>query len=241
MTIALISDIHANLAALEAVLEDIAAREIDATYCLGDVVGYGAEPSACLKLVREHCDIRLMGNHEYQVLGLVNDDYLSPVALKSSEWTRQQLSETELSEIADYAMEARVGDMYLVHASPYQPEQWHYVVSDDEAARAFKSFEERLCFYGHSHLPMIFSTSEDGVRQQVGHSFEPAEEKRYLVNVGSVGQPRDNDSRACYVTSDVDSGDVTYHRVEYDIERTQERMRKAGLPAMLVDRLKVGQ
>lgn len=242
MTIALISDIHANLAALDAVLNHIASQKITTVYCLGDIVGYGPEPSACLKRVSDTCDIMLMGNHEYHVLGLVNEQTLNPVARQSADWTRRQLTDGDLALISDLDMDAHLADIYLVHASPHTPDQWRYIISGNEAELAFEQFEEQICFYGHSHLPMIFSRSaEGGVRQQVGHDFDLDREKRYLVNVGSVGQPRDNDSRAAYVSFDTESGDVTYHRVDYDIERTQRLMREAGLPALLTDRLAVGQ
>ena len=242
MVIALISDIHANLSALDAVLEKIAAEKITTVYCLGDIVGYGPEPSACLKRVNETCDIILMGNHEYHVLGLVADHTLNPVARKSAEWTKAQLSDTDLAQISDLDMDAHLADVYLVHASPHTPDQWRYIVSAAEAALAFDKFEERICFYGHSHLPMIFSRSgEGGVRQQIGHNFDADPEKRYLVNVGSVGQPRDNDCRAAFVAYDTETGDVVYHRVDYDIERTRRLMQEAGLPTMLTDRLTVGQ
>jgi predicted phosphodiesterase len=242
VTIALISDIHGNLSALDAVLNHIASEKITTIYCLGDIVGYGPEPSACLKRVSDTCDIILMGNHEYHVLGLVNEQTLNPVARQSAEWTRAQLGDTDLALISDLDMDAHLAEIYLVHASPHTPDQWRYIISTNEAELAFDHFDEHICFYGHSHLPMIFSkSSEGGVRQQIGHDFDLDREKRYLVNVGSVGQPRDNDSRAAYVTFNTDTGDITYHRVDYDIERTQQLMRKAGLPALLTDRLAVGQ
>lgn len=242
MIIALISDIHANLSALDAVLEKISAEKITTVYCLGDVVGYGPEPSACLKRVTDTCDIILMGNHEYHVLGLVNEQTINPVARQSANWTRAQLSETDLAQLSELDMDAHLADIYLVHASPHTPDQWRYVISEAEAGLAFDNFDEQVCFYGHSHLPMIFSKSNEGdIHNQIGHDIDLDREKRYLINVGSVGQPRDNDCRAAFVTYDTETGDVMYHRVDYDIERTQRLMREAGLPALLTDRLAVGQ
>ena len=242
MKFAVISDIHANRDAFEAVLADIKSQGIDTIYCLGDVVGYGSEPSACLEMAKAHCDIILMGNHEYYALGLITSEYLSPVAKESAAWTQGQLSEQDLAILSDFQMDATLADIYLVHASPFEPENWRYILATPEAARAFEHLDANMCFYGHSHLPMIFSNSGEGsIRQQIGHDFQPDEEKRYLVNVGSVGQPRDNDPRASYVSYDVDNRDIHFHRVAYDVENAQKKMRDAGLPSLLVDRLTVGQ
>ncbi|MCB2231330.1 metallophosphatase family protein [bacterium] len=242
MVVALISDIHANLEALTAVLNDIRSRNHDAVYCLGDVVGYGCDPTACLDLVMENCDIRLMGNHEYYALGLVSEEYLSPIARQSAVWTQEHLGERDIERISNFEMEAHLADVDLVHASPYQPETWRYILATQEARRAFDHMQGRICFYGHSHLPMIFSLSDEGdIRHQVGHDIQPFDEKRYLINVGSVGQPRDNDPDACYVSFDTESRSVNYRRVPYDIATTQEKMRAAGVPTMLVERLTVGQ
>jgi predicted phosphodiesterase len=242
VTFAVISDIHANLDALEAVLDDIKQQGIETVYCLGDVVGYGCEPSACLTLVKETCDIILMGNHEYYALGLISQEYLSPVAKQSARWTQEHLSDSDLEMIADMDMDAKLADVLLVHASPYEPEHWRYILAAPEARNAFAHFDGAICFYGHSHLPMIFSTSDgEEIRRQIGHDFQPSDGKRYLVNVGSVGQPRDNDPRASYVTFDADTRDIRFHRVEYDIAAVQAKMRQAGLPSLLIDRLTVGQ
>lgn len=242
MVFAVISDIHANLEALTAVLADIRGRGFESTYCLGDVVGYGCDPSACLDLVMEHCDIRLMGNHEYYALGKVSSEYLSPVAAQSAVWTQQHLSDADLKTIAGFDMEAHLADIDLVHASPYEPDSWRYILATQEARRAFDRMRGTICFYGHSHLPMIFSQSPEGeIRHQVGHDIQPSDEKKYLINVGSVGQPRDGDPNACYVSFDTESRSVSYHRVAYDIAATQQKMRAAGVPGMLVERLTVGQ
>ena len=242
MIFAVISDIHANLEALAAVLEDIEKKQIGAVYCLGDVVGYGCDPSPCIDLVLKHCDIRLMGNHEYYALGLVSDEYLSPLARQSAVWTQEHLSKSDLEKIANFEMDAHLADVDLVHASPYEPESWRYILATQEAKRAFDRMQGSICFYGHTHLPMIFSLSPEGeVRHQVGHDIQPSEEKKYLINVGSVGQPRDNDPNACYVTCDTEDRTVSYNRVAYDIARTQQKMRAAGVPDLLVERLTVGQ
>lgn len=242
MKLALISDIHGNLEALTAVLKDINKQQVDKIHCLGDVIGYGSEPAACLQLVNKTCDIKLMGNHEYVILGLESPEKYNHVARISAEWTRNRLTDRDFSLISDFEMDHSLNDLYLVHASPFEPERWRYILSPEEAAQAFERLERWLCFHGHSHIPLVFSEVNDKPpRKRVGHSFLPDSENRYLINIGSVGQPRDNDPRACYVTFDMEGGEVTYHRVEYDIETTQNKMAHAQLPEMLIDRLAVGR
>jgi len=242
MLLALISDVHGNLEALSAVLEDINKQPVDRIYCLGDVVGYGSEPSLCLELVTKNCDIKLMGNHEYAVLGLEMIDSYTYAAQTSAEWTRRQLTDYDFSIIADFEMERTFDDIYFVHASPFKPDQWHYILSPEEAAIAFEHLKASICFHGHSHIPLIFSeVSGNQPRKRIGHSFIPDRDNRYLVNIGSVGQPRDNDPRACYVTFDTDEREISFHRVEYDIKTTQKKMAQAQLPEMLIDRLAVGR
>ncbi len=242
MRLALISDIHGNLEALESVLGDIEKHGVDRIHCLGDVVGYGCDPVACLNLVEEHCAIKLMGNHEYAAIGVLPPEAMNSPARRSILWTQTQLGDREISMIADFEMQAEDADCCLVHASPYQPDEWFYILSEYEAEQAFEHFSQRLAFHGHTHLPMIFCQSPDGtVRTIVGHDFDPDEESRYLVNIGSVGQPRDNDPRASYVIYDSQEKSITYRRVEYDVPAAQAKMRLANLPHMLIERLGVGK
>ncbi len=242
MTCAIISDIHANLEALQAVLQDIENYKVDKIHCLGDIIGYGCNPIECLNLITRHCDIKLMGNHEYIVLGLLNLEHLNDIARASIELTQKQLSDRELSILADLDMDAEIENACLVHASPYEPEEWHYILTIPEAKRAFESFDQSLCFVGHSHLPRIFSHYPNReCSSRVGHDLDLDTECRYLVNVGSVGQPRDNDARACYVIYDTTEQQIQYHRVEYDVKLTQTKMMEANVPLMLVERLEIGR
>ena len=242
MRLAVMSDVHANLEALEAVLADIETRHVDAVCCLGDVVGYGADPIPCLELINQTCDIKLLGNHEYTALGRLPQQTLNAVARASAEWTQVQLGDRAFQIIAEFTMNASREGSHFVHASPCEPDKWHYILTTAEADRAFKHMRENICFVGHTHLPAIITQSPAGKhRQQVGHDFDPDPDSRYLVNVGSVGQPRDRDPRACYVTFDSGEQEVLYHRVEYDITRAQQKMRHADLPALLIDRLQAGK
>ncbi len=242
MIVAMISDIHANLEALEAVLDDIAGQQADHVWCLGDIIGYGCDPVACLEKVQNSCEIMLMGNHEYAALGLIGSEYLNEYAQHSMDWTLTVVTDREIAMIADFPLTSAQREGFLVHSSPYQPDRWHYVLSAPDAQVAFNNFDHWLCFHGHTHLPMIFSLSPDGkLRGQAGHDFDPDPESRYLINVGSVGQPRDNDPHACYVLLDTELGSVRYRRVSYDIRKTQSKMAEAHLPSMLIERLEVGR
>lgn len=242
MRLALLSDIHANLEALTAVLQDIEKRQVDEIACLGDVVGYGADPVACLELIESNCRIRLMGNHESAALEQMDDQALNDVARRSMIWTREQLGDRHVALIESFEMEKRIGNLHLVHASPFEPENWHYVLTPKGALRAFEATDAFICFFGHSHLPTIFCMGEDQkVRSRFGHDFQPLDENRYLVNVGSVGQPRDDDARSCYVVYDTDTFDVYYHRVPYDFTVTQKKLAEVDAPALLIERIAIGR
>lgn len=241
MRTALISDIHGNLQALQAVLEDIGGQNVDEIHCLGDIVGYGAAPVACLDLVADHCRVKLMGNHEFAALGLQSTEHYNEAAKTSNDWTTAQLDDRARAMISDFSMEANLDDMYLVHASPFQPDQWHYVFDRRSAQAALGAMPGKLGFCGHTHIPSVISDNPTGPpRSRAGHDIEPDPERRYLVNVGSVGQPRDNDPRACYVIYDHDEAFLTFRRVEYNIDAAQKTMLTAGLPEVLSQRLSTG-
>jgi predicted phosphodiesterase len=242
MRIAMISDIHGNLEALSAVLSQIEQQQTDAVYCLGDVIGYGANPAACLDLVNEHCDVKLMGNHEYAVMGQLSTESYNDSARISVKWTQSNLTPRHLQMIEGFAMDHVQDHMYFVHASPYAPEKWHYILNPKQARLAFEHLKQRLCFCGHSHVPAIFAETPEGPpREKVGHDFVPNEDTRYIINIGSTGQPRDYDPRASFVTYDTETNDVVYTRVQYDIATAQQKMLDADLPEFLSERLAVGR
>lgn len=242
MRIALISDIHGNLEALTAVLRDIERHSIDEIACLGDIVGYGCDPSACLELVRTTCRVKLLGNHDAAVLGRTSTDGYNHTARISAVWTRSIINDRDIAVLSEFPLEHRFENTLLVHASPYQPDQWHYILSPSEATVAFENMSERLCFHGHSHIPTIYSeVPGDMPRRKAAHDFDPCEESRYLINVGSVGQPRDDDPRAGWVCFDTAHDHIDFHRIEYDISLTQSKMTQARMPEALVTRLAVGR
>jgi len=242
MRVALISDIHGNLEALQAVLKDIDNQQIDDIHSLGDVIGYGCDPVACLDLVAEHCQVKLMGNHEYAAIGVLPTEAMNVNARRSIIWTMSQLTDREVSLIGGFEMHAELDDCLLVHASPFEPDEWHYVLSPHEAAEAFDNSDHRLIFHGHTHLPIVYCRPPVGrLRMVAAHDFDPDETSRYLINVGSVGQPRDNDPRSCYAIYDSRELTVTFRRVEYDIQTTQAKMCRAEMPQVLIDRLQAGR
>lgn len=242
MRIALLSDIHGNLEALSSVLNDINTQSVDKLHCLGDVIGYGCDPSSCLDLISKCCEAKLMGNHEYAAMGLLSTEYYNPDAKSATQWTIKRLTDYDFSLISDFGMELAADNYRLVHSSPFEPDQWHYIIDQDQAAQAFESFSEKICFIGHTHQPMIFTeNNNEAPRMQVGHDFLPDPDNRYIVNIGSIGQPRDNDPRACYVIFDTNEYEIFYRRVEYDVAQTQRKMQEQDLPTMLIERLSIGK
>lgn len=241
MRYAILSDIHGNLEALEAVLAD-AASAADGVLCLGDVVGYGADPVACLETVAARAQAITAGNHEHGVAGLLDLGWFNPYARAAAEWTHDRLGDDRRHYVAALPLVVEVDDATLVHASPRNPEEWDYLVSAEDGYAAFPAFATRLCFVGHSHQPGVWSLGSVGPEHAPGAvdvRMEPG--RRYIVNVGSVGQPRDRDPRAAYALWDVERSRVTIRRVPYDVARAQRKIVEAGLPRFLSDRLGVGR
>ncbi len=248
MKTAFISDIHANLEALEVVLEDIREQAADRILCLGDIVGYGPDPNPCVALVRKVSEATVIGNHDWAALGRMDTIAFNEYARAAADWTsnsldahsREYLSLLPLDKVLD-------GGIRLVHASPLEPERWTYVLSFREAGRQFEAFEERLCFIGHSHLPIVIQEKDgEGEDRLVAREYPDHEPfalqagSRYIINVGSVGQPRDRDPRAAYVIYDDEADSVLLRRLEYPVPVVQEKIRGSGLPDFLAQRLSDG-
>ncbi len=240
MRYAVLSDIHGNLEALDAVLAD-AAGQADAVLCLGDVVGYGADPAACMERMAASAQVLVAGNHERGVAGLLDLDWFNHYARVAVEWTRDRLDADHRRYLAALPLTAEVADATLVHASPDGPEEWDYLVSAQDGFRAFPAFAGRLCFVGHSHLPAAWSLGSSGpefVTGAIDLSLEQG--RRYIVNVGSVGQPRDRDPRAAYALWDAARRSVAIRRVAYDVDTARRKILAGGLPRLLADRLPRG-
>ena len=240
MRYAVLSDIHGNLEALRAVLAD-AADHADDVLCLGDVVGYGADPGACVELVGARAQAVVAGNHEHAVIGALDMTWFNRYARAAAEWTRERLDADCAAYLRALPLTAGVEDATLVHASPRQPDEWAYLVSEDDGLAAFEAFATRLCFVGHSHVPAAWSLGSSGpeyTRGDVEITLDAG--RRYIVNVGSVGQPRDHDPRAAYAVWDLDARRVSLRRVAYDIAAARAKIAAARLPQFLSDRLAAG-
>jgi predicted phosphodiesterase len=246
LRVAVLSDIHSNRHALEAVLAAIDEAGVEQTWCLGDMVGYGADPDACTALVRERCDTCLVGNHDLALLEALEISTFSEAAAAAVEWTRKNVSEETLEFLGGLEPAASQGGIGLFHASPRDP-VWEYVLSTDQAEAGLDAQEERVGLIGHSHIALFFMrapASRDG-HAQGAQASDGAEieigEGEWLLNPGSVGQPRDGDPRAAWLELDTERWLARYHRVPYDIEGAASAILEAGLPRVLAERLEVGR
>jgi diadenosine tetraphosphatase ApaH/serine/threonine PP2A family protein phosphatase len=245
MRCALISDIHGNHEALAAVLADIKQKSIKDIFCLGDTVGYGADPAKCLAEIGGLTDRVIAGNHDHGAVGLLDLSSFNLNARKAAEWTGGKLTpgERDLLKKLPLNLKASIqgNEMLMVHSTPHKPEDWHYILSLDEAEYQFEKFSERICFVGHSHQPIFWECDAHGKCSIAGREYVHLErDRRYIINVGSVGQPRDGDPRATYAICDGERMEVAIRRVEYDIKSAQEKIIRAGLPARLAERLSTG-
>ena len=240
MQYALLSDIHSNLEALEAVLEDIAGQTVDELLCLGDLVGYGADPNECIQRIRDLTSHVVAGNHDSAVVGQTDVSNFNPHARRAVTWTADIIDPEHVKYLSQRPSVDRIADLLLVHATPSEPEAWNYLLSTQAARSEFQSFSESICFIGHSHQPIFFS-SNGAVHSRKTDRLSCDPELRYIINIGSVGQPRDGDPRSCYAIYDADRRIVQLRRVAYDIKSAQRKILKAGLPPVLAARLSRGE
>jgi len=240
MRFAIFSDIHANLEALEAVLADARQRKCTHFVCLGDVVGYNANPHECLERVRELDCPTVKGNHDEQASVSRFPTDFNQLAERAIKWTRDKLTEKDKQWLRDLPFQKQVRDFTIVHATLDTPEQWGYVFNNLDAAASFTYQHTTICFFGHTHVPMVFIRDEGVRRELIDHvRIEPA--KKYFINVGSVGQPRDGNWRAAYCVYDVENNLVQQIRIKYDLATAQKKVIEAGLPRPLAERLAMGR
>ena len=268
MLFAVISDVHANLDALHAVLYEIKRHTPDAVWFLGDVVGYGPEPDECVEILKKNVQLLLAGNHDCAVIGLTDIEYFNPYAREAIEWTTEILTEenkaflktlpifkslrdkdypspTPLPDASGEGARGRVkdvisvGDICLAHSSPKEPEQWHYILNTWDVHINLQFFTERICFIGHSHYPFIAEQGPDGEIHVYKNHTDIKKGCRYMVNAGSIGQPRDGNPFAAYAL--LGKNFIEIKRVSYDIASTQKKMKKVGLPSFLIGRLLRGR
>jgi diadenosine tetraphosphatase ApaH/serine/threonine PP2A family protein phosphatase len=243
MKVAVISDIHANRQAFEATLEAIAASEAAELWCLGDLVGYGADPDACVELAREHAAVCLAGNHDMAVTGEIDLDEFSRGASLAAQWTREVIAPDNLEFLKELRPQAAEGSVGLYHASPRDP-VWEYVLSTLLAELCLDRQDHRVCLVGHSHVALSFARQEGelatGEPRREGSELDIGAGE-WLLNPGSVGQPRDGDPRASWLMLDLDGLTASFRRTDYDVTGAAAAIRAARLPDSLAERLEYGQ
>ncbi len=229
MKYAILGDIHSNLEALEAVLKDAEEQGVTHYASTGDVVGYNADPKACLQLIRNLKCTTVQGNHDYYAACNESMELFTPMAQKSIRWTRKQLSPSDRKYLRHLPLILDVETFTIVHSSLSNPHRWNYIFKRRMADANFRNQFNPVCFFGHTHVPLAFirgRTTEKGFYETL--HIRPG--RQYLINVGSVGQPRDRNPKTAYVIYDLEAQTVTLRRLEYDIEATQRKVRAAGLP-----------
>ncbi len=243
MRVAVASDIHGNRHAIEAVLADIAATGADELWCLGDLVGYGAEPDACVELAREHAGVCLAGNHDLAVTGELPLDEFSRGAEIAARWTQEVIQPDNLAFLESLEPTGHVEGIGLFHASPRDP-VWEYVLSALLAEMCLDAAAERIALIGHSHVALSFVRREGEIatgERRVDRDVADVSVGEWLLNPGSVGQPRDGDPRAAWLLLDTQEQTAAWHRVEYDVAGAAAAIRQARLPDSLAERLGYGQ
>ncbi len=243
MRYVIIADIHANLTAFQAVLDDIErGGGVEEVWCLGDVVGYGPDPHQCIERLRQCNHVCVAGNHDWAAIGKIDTSEFNPDAAIACRWTAQQLSPEDVEYLENLPLVIYKEDFTLVHGSPREP-IWEYLISISSATQNFSYFQSQFCLVGHSHVPLVFRYSETGdcsFSQLLTNVGLVLGKSRLIINPGGVGQPRDGDSRASYAIYDSETRLVKLYRVAYDIDATQVRMVRHNLPMRLVARLSYG-
>jgi len=241
MKYALLSDIHSNLEAFQAVIQDLAKEKVDDVFFLGDIVGYGADPGQCIELLQELTTHSIAGNHDWAAVGLTETVSFNPVARTAIEWTAGKITARQQAFLAQLPLIKKYPHSTLVHATPHHPEAWDYLLSLEEASESFTCSDQHICFTGHSHAPPTFVKDEEGtVSVLPDTTFTLKDAHRYIINVGSVGQPRDGNPHAAYGIYHADDARFILKRIPYAVERAQKKIIEAGLPPFLASRLAEG-
>ena len=240
--VGVISDIHGNYHALEAVLAELEKEKVDRIICCGDVVGYGARPNECVEKLRSLNVPTIAGNHDHAALLLTDISNFNEIAKAAVLWTKKVLSEENMEYLRRLPLTLRdsANNVFYVHASPKEPGEWNYILTMGDARTNFNYFTEQICFIGHSHQPFIIENDEGNLACPTRPEVEIREGRRYLINVGSVGQPRDHNPRPCYVVCDFAERRLEIKRCDYNLSGSQEAILDAGLPRELAERLAHG-
>lgn len=242
MRVAIYSDVHSNIEAFQAVINDIDRQNVDQKLFLGDIVGYGPNPNECIELLKENSDVVLGGNHDWAAVGLTDDSYFNEYARESMKWTINTLTDENKEYLKALPPDAVLDNFQIAHSTPLEPEEWHYIMSVQDAQENYPVLEKDICFIGHSHQPVIIEFM-DGINiLPIKDMYKQIDKNRkYIINVGSVGQPRDSNPDACYLIYEMDTGNIQYRRVEYNVKRVQKRMTRFKLPKYLIERIAVGR
>ncbi len=243
MRYAIISDVHGNIEAFNVVLFELEKESPNQILFLGDIIGYGPDPNECIKRIKEVADIVLAGNHDHAAIGHTDISYFNPYAREAIEWTIGKLTEGEKLYLSQLPItgEVNIDHIFLVHSTPKRPQEWNYIFTFEDALENFRYFTQMLCFVGHSHVPVVIEMNRHGTLGILRDEVKIKEGCRYIINVGSVGQPRDSNPDAAYVIYDTEKSTVWIKRVSYNYHKTQKKMREEGLPNYLIDRLAVGR
>lgn len=235
------SDMHGNIEAYQAVLDALKEEKDTRYFCVGDIVGYGADPRACIEITKRLNPIIVAGNHDWAAVEQTSIEYFNPYAKRAVLWTASMLNKKEKDYLRSLKLTYRDGDMTMVHGTLMQPELFGYVFDLGTAYEMMKLMTTRIGFIGHSHVPGIFSLKGENIEYTFGPKVGISKGKSYLVNVGSIGQPRDGDWRASFCIWDKDAAAIEIKRVRYDIKKAQEKILDAGLPEILAQRLGKGR
>jgi predicted phosphodiesterase len=239
--IGIFSDIHGNLQALETVLRVFEESEqVDRLYCCGDIVGYGGNPNECCDVVRAKGYPTVAGNHDHAALKLTDISYFNEIAKTAIQWTGDVLTPENVEYLRSLPMQIEDEEMLIVHASPKEPEAWNYILTLGDARMNFEYFKQQICFIGHSHQPFIIEYTEGNLSCPSNPRVSVVEDHRYLVNVGSVGQPRDGNPDASYAIYDRKEQYIEIKRVTYDLDGAKQAILDNSLPPQLADRLNHG-
>jgi len=242
MRYGVISDIHGNLEAFRAVLDDLDGETVDDYLFVGDLIGYGADPKECIKILRDLDPVIMVtGNHEWGLLGKTEASYFNELAQRAVLWTKKLLNDDEIRYLESFPLTHEDEKMTLVHGTLNSPEEFYYVFDTEDAYVTMNLMKNCLCFIGHSHVPGIFISDDSKITCLEDMDTRIDNQRKYLVNVGSVGQPRDGDYRASYAVYDDEELTIKIKRVDYDVQKAQEKILKAGLPPKLAYRLSEGR
>ena len=240
MKYGLLSDVHSNLEALNSVLKKFKEEQVEKNVCLGDIVGYGANPNECVELIRNNNFECVAGNHDWAVVGKQDIEHFNPVAKEAIIWTADVLNRDNMEYLKQLELKKEFPEFIIVHATIINPEEWKYIRTTFDAHRNFEELTKPVCFFSHSHVPIVFKETQRS-KYSFDMSISIEEGIKYLINIGSVGQPRDKNPKACYAIYDTEEKKVEIKRVSYDIKTAQDKIKEVDLPWMSANRLKIGE